>query len=129
MEGVDFAHMTWTCAIIHAYWTEVFRHISVMVDHVINPCPRLVLLGYVKPLKQAIRRFTAMALLLAKRQISLNWGRSTRPTTRSWLTDLQTCNRASEDYATLLPVTSRPKDIWQPLKDYLQHFSIAEAAD
>lgn len=118
--------LTWNCGVIQAYWTEVSRHISLKVEHILDPCPLMALLGYVKPLKNNMRRFAALSLLFAKRQISLKWGVAGPPTIRGWLKDLQTCNTASDDYATLLPVSSRPKNIWQPLKDYLHNFPITD---
>lgn len=67
-----------------------------------------------------------MAMLLAKRQIALHWGSANQPTIKGWNRDLQNCNTASDDYATHLPLPSRPRDIWKPLKDYLLAYPTAE---
>lgn len=127
LPAADFAHMTWTCTHICKFWGEVARVLISMIEQPLQLSPQLALMGYVKPLGRGIRRFTAIALLLAKRQISLHWGKSQLPTLRSWLYDLQYCSTASEDYASLLPISSRPRDVWQPLKSYLQRFPISDS--
>lgn len=124
--GADFAHLTWACNKIQTYWVEVFRAITMMVGQQMQPSPMLALLGYVKLLKKGIRRFIAIAILLAKQQISLHWGGTACPTIKGWLKDLQYCQVTSEDYATLLPLISRPRNIWQPLKDYLLTYPIVK---
>lgn len=127
--GADFAHMTWNCTKLQPYWKEIARLLSLMIEHQLQLTPLLALMGYVKPLGGNVRRFTAMALLIAKRQISLTWGKPNPPTVQGWLRDLQYCNTASDDYASLLPISSRPRDIWQPLKDYIQQFPPDETND
>lgn len=76
--------------------------------------PFMALLGNVSPIPITYRRFTAIALLLAKREIALHWGNSVYPTTKAWLHSPTYCDLTSEVYSSLQPPTARPKDIWQP---------------
>lgn len=116
--------MTWSCTKIQQYRKEIACLLTLMLEQQLHLTPLLALLGYVKPLAKKIRRFTVMTLLLAKRQISLNWGKPTPPTVNEWLRDLQYCNVASDDYALLLPIASKPRDIWHPLRDYIRQFPL-----
>lgn len=49
-----------------AYWEAVFGHLEQLVEVELPHTPLLALLGYVLPLSKGIRRFTAIALALAK---------------------------------------------------------------
>lgn len=79
----------------------------------------VALLGYTKPIPKTYRRYSATALLMAKRRVACRWGRGRAPKFREFLTDLIHCQEQLATYAELLPCTSRAKDIWGPLTQYL----------
>lgn len=88
------------------------------------PTPEVALLGYVGGLLKKQHKFTAIALLLAKRERALKSGSRVSPTVKDWLFSLAYCN--CELYATTLPPVSRPRDVWEPLKNnYLLETSSA----
>ncbi|KAJ1097579.1 hypothetical protein NDU88_002697 [Pleurodeles waltl] len=89
-----------------------------MVGTVVATFSLIALMGYDENIAKPLRPFTAIALLLARRETALHWGSGTLPIMRLWLQSLKYCDRTSEIYASLQPPTSRPKDIWQPLRDY-----------
>ncbi|KAJ1156533.1 hypothetical protein NDU88_009252 [Pleurodeles waltl] len=78
----------------------------------------LARLGYVKRLPRGWRCFTAIVLLLAKRQVVLLRGSVMPSTFVTWLWDMTYCDTARELYASLQPPMSRQRDIWQSLRDY-----------
>lgn len=85
-----------------------------MVEMEIARSPLLALLGYVHDLPKSRRRFVAVALLLAKRELALKWTSKKTPTLKAWLLSMTFCNTISDAYAQLQPPASRPVDIWQP---------------
>lgn len=116
---VDFAHMTWTCVKVGGYWKAVYTILSRMIQLEFNPMPEVALLGYVRNFPKHVRRFVAIALLLAKRELAIKWGNGFIPTTKARLNSLIYCNTNCDLFATMMPSSSRPKDIWGPLKSYL----------
>lgn len=121
-----FYHLSWTCGPIGAYWENVFRTMSLMMHIPLGPDPLLGLLGFVLPVPSASRKLVAMLLLLAKRQIALKWKQKSPPTISGWLTSALYCKNQLAAYWELMPLRSRPVDIWQPLVDWLAH---SEGAD
>lgn len=77
-------------------------------------------MGYVDTLPKSNCRFTAVALILAKRKIAIRWGSRQKPTIKGWLKSMSYCNIMSELHAELQPPTCRPKDVWQPLRENLR---------
>lgn len=71
--AADFAHVTCSCLPILAYWQEVFATLTQIIETPLVPSPELGLLGLVWRIKLCYRRFTAIALLLAKREIAVLW--------------------------------------------------------
>lgn len=121
-ENADFLHLAWSCPTIQHYWTDVFAALRDMTGITMPEDPLLALLGYTAPLAPPIRKYTALALLLAKRRVSCRWGRGRAPKFKTWLKDLIYCQETLSTYAELLPPSSRPREIWAPLKHYLQSF-------
>ena len=119
----DFVHMAWNCPLIAYYWTEVFTKLTTMTQVASDPDPLLALLGYVHDIPKPMRRYTAIALLLAKREVAIAWGSRHPPKINTWLRSLAHCDMTSELFASLQPITSRPRDIWQPLRDYMATLS------
>ena len=115
----DFAHLTWTCPVISEYWTEVFGTMTTMLQVAVDPDPLVALMGYVGDIPRPLRRYTALAFLLAKREIALVWGSRRKPTKEAWLRSMAYCDDTSEIYIFMQPISSRPRDIWQPLRNYL----------
>ena len=83
--------------------------------------PLIALLGYTKDIPKRLNRLTSMALLLAKRGVSMAWGRGTAPRFKEWLKDIALGAEMLDTYATLLPRSSRPCDFWGPVLAYLMN--------
>lgn len=115
----DFAHMAWTCNKVAQYWAQVFADLSHMTGLRISTTPIQALLGHVQDLPKSSRRFCALALLLAKREVALHWGSKNPPTLKGWMFSMSFCNTTSDLYAQLQPPASRTLDVWQPFRSYL----------
>lgn len=76
-------------------------------------------MGYVANFPKHTRKLPALCFLLAKMEVALLWGSKRIPTLSGWLNSLVFCNTNSEVYSSLLPRLARPKNIWDPLKNYL----------
>lgn len=113
---VDFAHLAWTCP---ALQTEIHATLADILQMPLTPIPEVAVLGYVANYPKPVRKFTAMPFLLAKREVARKWGGKLKPRVRDWLASMVHCNTSSDVYAELLPLSSRPKDIWGPLRSYL----------
>lgn len=113
--GVDFAHLTWTCH----HWHYVFTQLSLMIGMELAPDQLLALLGYLKDIPKGVHMFTASVLLLVKLEFFWLWGSRHCPMLPTWLKSLTYCDTTSENYAMVQLPTARPKDIWQPLWEYL----------
>lgn len=118
-DPAEFQHLAWNCPPIRRYWSEVFAALRCMTGHHIPETPLVALLGYTVQLLPAIRKYTSLALLLAKRRVSCRWGRGRAPKFKTWVQDLIYCQDQLNTYADLLPPTSRPRDIWAHLQTYL----------
>lgn len=112
MDHAYFIDLAWNCPAVLAFWESVFEHLFLMVETNVTPSPLPVLLGYALPLWLCLWHFTAIALLLAKRQVSLDWAGICPPLVKAWLMDLMYCDNTSHVYSSLLPPSSRPKSIW-----------------
>lgn len=110
----DFAHLTWTCPKIQTYWKQIHDVLGPMTALTLIPTPEIALLGYTVNFPKKVRRFSALGLLLAKREIALLWGQCTVPALQWWLRSMAYCSENCELYASLIPSMSRPKDIWGP---------------
>lgn len=82
--------------------------------------PQVCLLCYVPQLKGITGRFVRIALLMAKCQVALTWESTLAPRVDHWIKDLVYCKENLELYAKELPSSSKPKDIWEPLRQYLR---------
>lgn len=99
----NFSHMAWSCPRILAFWTEVFQTLVCIIEAALLPSPRLGLLVLVHHVKRSYRRFIAIALLLAKREIALHWGAKSRPQKAAWTRSLAYCSLQTDIF---LPTTS-----------------------
>lgn len=115
----DFSHLAWLCPQVHTYWCEVCAIISEIVSSQVSPDPLLCLLGFVKFHPDATRRLTAMLLVLARRRVSMCWGRRLAPKATLWVEDTSRCQTLLTEFWDLLPTKYRPHDIWGPLVSYL----------
>ena len=91
-----------------------------MIEIPPTPHPKLALLGYVHDLPLRVRHYTALELLLAKRRIAICWEGRSIPNKKDWIQDMITYHTRVSDYADLIPIISRPMNIWAPLISYLQ---------
>lgn len=57
---------------------------------------------------------------MAKRRVDMTWESRAWPSTSLWLKDIVYCQDSLALYAEELPTSSRPKDIWEPLLQYLR---------
>lgn len=118
--GADFLHMSWACPQLQIYWRDVTNTLTEMLSEQIPTTPLVCILG-IRKLKYARRRkFLAVALLLAKRRIAICWGSKRPPRLKDWITDMTYCKTMLETYAEDIPQASRPRDVWEPLVQYLQ---------
>lgn len=102
----DFAHMAWACLRILPLWTEVFHTLTDILEAPLLPSPRLGLLGLVSKAKRSCRRFVAIALLLAKKEVAINWGARSKPQRAAWLRNLAYCNLQTKIFSSLQPPSS-----------------------
>lgn len=89
-----------------------------MISTTLECHPMMALLGYTAHIPKASYKYTAIALLLAKRRVACRWGRGRAPKFKNWLDDLIYCQDQMSIYAETLPWMSRPKDIWGPLRSF-----------
>lgn len=115
----NFAHLSWSCPKLHQYWSEVHTMTSKILNLSLTPLPEIALLGYTVNFPTKLRQLAGICFLLAKREIALNWGSRSIPTTKAWLSSMVYCNTQSETYINVLSRSSRPKDIWGPFRNFL----------
>lgn len=117
--GADFLHLAWSCPRLQDYWAQVLAALGRMTG-IANPeDPMVALLGYTEHIPAPFRKYAAIALLLAKRQVACRWGRGRAPKFKVWIHDLVYCQDQLSIYAETLPRASRPRDIWSPFQVYL----------
>ena len=117
--GVNFLHLAWGCTAVRVYWEEVFAALSSMTDTSIEHCPTMALFGYTANTAQSLRKLVSIALLMARRRVAMLWCGRPALSTRQRLLDLTYYVDNMETYYTTLPVTSRPREIWEPFRTYL----------
>lgn len=113
-----FFHLAWDCSEVE-YWRQVFEALAQMTALPLEPAPLTALLGYTALVAKPHRRFISLALMMAKCCVACRWGRGRAPKFKDWLSDLTYCQEKLCSYAELLSLSSRPRDIWDPLKTYL----------
>lgn len=107
------------CPEVHSYWHQVLRALELMTLTHIPKTPLTALLGYTKQVPANRRKFVSFTLVLAKRRVACCWGRGRAPKFKNWITDMIFWQDQLNKYAELLPISSRPRDIWGPLQKYL----------
>ncbi|KAJ1128267.1 hypothetical protein NDU88_006646 [Pleurodeles waltl] len=122
--AADFLHLAWACPELYVYWKTVFCEISEMIGQEISPSPVMALLGEMSGVQTAMRHLAGMMLLLAKRRVSICWGRIRSPRASDWLRDAAYCQEQLTNYWELMLAGSRPRDIWAPLRSYLESMSV-----
>lgn len=127
--GASFLHMTWSCPNIADYWIEVFISINQILGLTELPCPILGVLGYVKNTEVKKRKLHALLLLFAKRQLAMLWGRKRKPKINDWIKDVTYGQTHLTLFWELMPMPSRPKDIWGPFLDWLRQRASASNAE
>lgn len=90
-----------------------------MTGTLLPDTPLVALLGYTQQIPIKIRKYTALALLLAKRLIACRWGRGWAPKFKEWMREIIYCQEQLHIYNELMPPSSRPRDIGAPLHSYL----------
>ena len=71
--GADFMHMFWQCPNLYTYWAGIFETISAMIGEVLAPDEYVAPLGDVHSICGTLRRFVAVASMLAKRKVGVQW--------------------------------------------------------
>lgn len=107
--GADFLHLAWSCPRLQEFWTPVLVALERMIGNHIPDDPIVALLGYTENIPTTVRKFTAIALLMARRRVACRWGRGRAPKFKDWLTDLLYCQDQMSIYAETLPRASRPE--------------------
>lgn len=117
----SFLHMTWSCPHLTGYWIDIFSPINQILGLADSPSPLLGVLGYVKNTEtKGKRRLHALLLLFAKRQIAMLWGRKQKPSLNDWIRDVTYGQTQLALFWELMPPSSRPKDIWDPVIEWLR---------
>lgn len=119
-ENADFLHLAWSCVSINIYWEKVIKTLSDIVEASIEYTMRTCLLGLIPTIRATKCKFCTIALLLAKRRISIHWGSKKTPQIKQWFTDMTYCKDRVKTYEEELPSSSKPKDYWKYLTDYLK---------
>lgn len=60
-----------------------------------------------------------MLLVLARHRVAIHWGCKPAPLSKTWLADAAQCQMHFSEYWNLMPLASRPHNIWAPLATYL----------
>ncbi|KAJ1142569.1 hypothetical protein NDU88_008883 [Pleurodeles waltl] len=116
----DFFHLAWQCGEVHDFWLEVAHVIGEMTGLKLALSPVLALLGSVDPMPPAQQKLVGMLLLLVMRRVAICWGRGRCAWVTVWLRDAAYCREQLETFWELAPEGSRPRDIWVPLREYLE---------
>ncbi|KAJ1083605.1 hypothetical protein NDU88_003762 [Pleurodeles waltl] len=114
-----FLHLAGECTEVHAFWVEVVRMIEAMSGLELPLSPRLALLGCVDAVRQFHRQLVGLLLLLAKRRVAMCWSRGRPPRGSDWLRNAPFCQEQLTIFWELTPEGSRPRDIWAPLRSFL----------
>ncbi|KAJ1122019.1 hypothetical protein NDU88_000525 [Pleurodeles waltl] len=80
----------------------------------------LALLGSVDTVLLAQRKLVGMLLLLTKRRVAICWGRGRPPQVSDWLRNAAFCREQLATFWELAPAGSSSRDIWAPLRSYLE---------
>lgn len=119
-DRADFVHLAWACDPIRRYWENVVRILNTMIQTSIQCTIQTCVLGVVRDIRALKRKYCLIALLVAKRRISLVWGSKAIPTIEQWVKGLTYSRDQLHIYVDELPVRSKPKDYWIYLTDYLK---------
>lgn len=101
--GTDFLHMTWVCRCIARYWSQIVFCLYLMLEIGLEADPLNALLGFIQDFPKSTRWFTAMALLMAKSEIAIHWGKRQPPNAANCFTSMTHFHNTSELYASLHP--------------------------
>lgn len=119
-EGASFLHMAWECPVVWEYWQLIFHSINQILETAVTPSPVQGLLGYVKHTHVSKRKLHAILLLFAKRQLAQLWGSKRKPTQKEWIRSITYGQTQLAIFWDLMPLTSRPRDIWGPFLEWLR---------
>ena len=84
------------------------------------------LLGYTKDIPKLRCKLTNMALLLAKRRVSMVWGRGRAPKFTDWQKDRALGDEMLDTYSIMLPKSSLPCDFWGPVREHTRVREVVE---
>lgn len=119
-DNADFIHLAWNFPLITTYWSMVVEILSKMLGVTIECTIQTCLLGLLKHVHAMMRKFCMIALLLAKRRISLQWNSRLTPKVKQWLHDMAYCRNTLTTYEEELPAGSKSQDFWLYLVEYLK---------
>ena len=102
-EHAGFIHLAWTCPPVASYSIEVMNVLSKMLNIEIHPRVELALMGYVKDFLPPHRKFLALTRLLAKRRVTIHWGKGPSLKTMQWLQDMAYCKETLDAYWECMP--------------------------
>lgn len=89
-------HMLWSCHRIQHYWSEIYNILHGIAPLVGDDLPEHCILGVGTSgtKKGPICKFLNLALILAKRNITMKWKASTAPSLMSWYNEMVRWGRA-----------------------------------
>ncbi len=86
----NFYHMLWSCNLLSTFWNSVINIISLRLDIQITISPRLCRLGTgnMDPLNEFQKKYIDLALITAKKCITIHWKWDYPPTVSHWLNEI-----------------------------------------
>ena len=85
-----FLHMVWECPVVKNYWEKVMKLINLSSDRSLIDGPMLCILWHHDCTKahKVTDRYADLALVLARRQITMSWKAPVGPSITRWKAEL-----------------------------------------
>lgn len=116
-------HMFWLCPELSDFWVSIFKTLSDVFGHTLEPDPALALFGVLSedsPLKGSASMAARFIVLLARRLILLNWKQTRPPSHTVLINDIMQHLKLEKLKYTLRGSTDRFYRTWQPFIDYVE---------
>ncbi len=127
-EPATLLHSFWSCPKLSDFWRKIFRCFSVIFSLPLDPNPLTALFGI---LPESINLNTlqadsvALATLLARRLILMNWKSAAPPPYRQWVFDVLHALRMEK---IRFAIKQKPKlflKVWSPFLEYLKETTVS----
>lgn len=119
----SLGHMFWLCPKLSNFWNSIFKTLSDILGHMIEPGPVLAVFGVpgedspLRGLNSTVARFIT---LLARRLILLNWKQTQPPTHTALVKDVMQHLKLEKLRFTLRGSIEKFHKTWQPFIDYVE---------